>query len=750
MVVVISTAALRNGLFGQVSTSGGRYAGAGSSSGGSVEGCVGQGESADEAAPDDANALAHMAAVTSALHRSKRVVAVVGAGISVSAGIPDFRSANGLYNLVKARYPQTVVRGRDMFDAALFRDPLSTQIFYTFIAELKVLSDAAQLTPTHNFLGSLRERGKLLRCYTQNIDCLEARLNLNFVRHPVSSASSASSSSSLAQSSAKPDSLHSLALPLTSSPTETTHPKPLPVSPSQPPQKSNKTRGSATAPPPLIHLHGALDTLICTICKTTVPYTPDHLATCQRGTPPPCPACAATASARADMGKRAVRAGVLRPNIVLYGEHHAGGDAIAAAVTVDGKKLAQGGGVGNAGGISGGGGSGGAGVLFVMGTSLKVDGVKMLVRQLARSVRDGGGCVVLLNRCRLGREWDGVFDYVVLGEVDECVSILEDGLKRLESAAASRGAGGRKKATAAAAAAANSTLAAQSPSQLKLTHMLKVVKDEAGTVTDVSAKGGSDRMNFVPAPPKFLEGESDSCEAPDGAASLADQENGPILRARPAATLGGRTTKSTGFTAVPSIANSSISTMTATLVKTRGSASATTSAAANSMSAISSAKPNKVTVPTRTTARMASSTSGTIAKKPLTLSAAKSNTRSEGAGTKSIHSLFQTVNATKSASFAFAGESPTKHVEMLSLRGGDDKDIGARPPMQLCRGMERQSVSTNAPEDEFVRVMDGCDGGSAGIVNVRSSSAVRKVGEGSPTKKTKFKTLDDVLGVQVV
>ncbi|KAJ3073642.1 hypothetical protein HDU99_001867, partial [Rhizoclosmatium hyalinum] len=79
----------------------------------------------------------HFTLIAGALRRAKKVVAVAGAGISVSAGIPDFRSADGLYNLVKNKYPQSVVKGKDMFDASLFRDPTSTQIFYSFIAELK-------------------------------------------------------------------------------------------------------------------------------------------------------------------------------------------------------------------------------------------------------------------------------------------------------------------------------------------------------------------------------------------------------------------------------------------------------------------------------------------------------------------------------------------------------------------------------------------------------------------------------------
>ena len=70
------------------------------------------------------------------------------------------------------------MKGRDLFDMNLFRDPISTTVFYTFMAELKLLSDAAYPSLTHHVICRLRERGQLLRCYTQNIDGLEVRAGL--------------------------------------------------------------------------------------------------------------------------------------------------------------------------------------------------------------------------------------------------------------------------------------------------------------------------------------------------------------------------------------------------------------------------------------------------------------------------------------------------------------------------------------------------------------------------------------------
>lgn len=91
----------------------------------------------------------------------------------------DFRSSDGLYNLVKSRYPDAVLKGRDLFDSSLFRNPTSTQLFYTFMAELKSSIDGASPSPTHHFINTLETKGKLLRSYTQNIDGLESRAGVS-------------------------------------------------------------------------------------------------------------------------------------------------------------------------------------------------------------------------------------------------------------------------------------------------------------------------------------------------------------------------------------------------------------------------------------------------------------------------------------------------------------------------------------------------------------------------------------------
>jgi NAD-dependent SIR2 family protein deacetylase len=111
------------------------------------------------------------AALESAPPRS--VIVMVGAGMSVSAGIPDFRTpGTGLYdNLQKYNLPWPEA----IFDIRYFtqEDPAP---FYRLCRELWPGTYAP--TAAHRFLVRLHECGKLLRCFTQNIDSLETAAGL--------------------------------------------------------------------------------------------------------------------------------------------------------------------------------------------------------------------------------------------------------------------------------------------------------------------------------------------------------------------------------------------------------------------------------------------------------------------------------------------------------------------------------------------------------------------------------------------
>lgn len=106
--------------------------------------------------------------VATCLERAKRIVVLTGAGISVSCGIPDFRSEGGIYRLVE-QYGFDLEEPESLFDIEFFdRDPVP---FFTFAKTL--FPGEVQPSPMHHFIAALDRRKKLLRNYTQNIDCLE-------------------------------------------------------------------------------------------------------------------------------------------------------------------------------------------------------------------------------------------------------------------------------------------------------------------------------------------------------------------------------------------------------------------------------------------------------------------------------------------------------------------------------------------------------------------------------------------------
>ena len=103
-------------------------------------------------------------------NKFKNIVVVLGAGISVSAGIPDFRTpGTGLYSKLEEYqlpYPEAI------FELDYFRNDPSP-----FVTIAKAIwpgqEDGPKPTIAHSFVALLEQRGLLKRVYTQNIDGLE-------------------------------------------------------------------------------------------------------------------------------------------------------------------------------------------------------------------------------------------------------------------------------------------------------------------------------------------------------------------------------------------------------------------------------------------------------------------------------------------------------------------------------------------------------------------------------------------------
>ncbi len=97
---------------------------------------------------------------------SRRIVFFGGAGVSTESGIPDFRSAEGIYHQHYKYAPEQVV-SHSFFKA-------HPDVFYEFYKE-KMMCLEAEPNAAHRKLAQLEEAGRLTAVITQNIDGLHQK-----------------------------------------------------------------------------------------------------------------------------------------------------------------------------------------------------------------------------------------------------------------------------------------------------------------------------------------------------------------------------------------------------------------------------------------------------------------------------------------------------------------------------------------------------------------------------------------------
>ena len=97
------------------------------------------------------------------IDKAQRIVFFGGAGVSTESGIPDFRSADGLYHQ-KYDYPPEEILSRTFFMR-------NTEEFYRFYRD-KMLWTSAKPNKAHLKLAQWEREGKLRSVVTQNIDGL--------------------------------------------------------------------------------------------------------------------------------------------------------------------------------------------------------------------------------------------------------------------------------------------------------------------------------------------------------------------------------------------------------------------------------------------------------------------------------------------------------------------------------------------------------------------------------------------------
>ena len=101
------------------------------------------------------------------ISRSRRIVFFGGAGVSTASGIPDFRSADGLYAGEFGGLSPEMILSRSFFY-------LHPDVFFDFYRK-HMLHPDARPNAAHRFLYELEKADKLRGIVTQNIDGLHRR-----------------------------------------------------------------------------------------------------------------------------------------------------------------------------------------------------------------------------------------------------------------------------------------------------------------------------------------------------------------------------------------------------------------------------------------------------------------------------------------------------------------------------------------------------------------------------------------------
>lgn len=292
---------------------------------------------------DSINTLRH------ALRNRRKIVVIAGAGISVSAGIPDFRSSNGLFAGLQSEHKLKGGSGKQLFDASVYKDATSTSQFHDMVRKLSKMSKRAKPTQFHHLLARLAAEGRLLRLYTQNVDGLDTQM---------------------------------------------------------PPLQTEVPLPHKGPWPQTVQLHGGLEKMMCQKCREIMDFDPVLFDGAET---PTCPRCRETDEIRTnDLGRRSHGIGRLRPRIVLYNEQNPDEEAIGAVSAADMRTRPD--------------------AIVVVGTSMKIPGVRRIVSEMCKIVRDRReGTTIWVNPDPepTGPLFDNCWDLIVKGGSDQIAGLIK-------------------------------------------------------------------------------------------------------------------------------------------------------------------------------------------------------------------------------------------------------------------------------------------------------------------------------------
>jgi NAD-dependent histone deacetylase SIR2 len=232
--------------------------------------------------------------------------------------------------------------GKDLFDASVYKDDRATSSFHDMVRELSHRTKQAKPTPFHHMLATLAEEGRLLRLYSQNVDGIDTALE---------------------------------------------------------PLKTNVPLNTKGPWPKTIQLHGGLEKMVCTKCKSCLDF---DAALFEGSEPPDCPVCTERDMLRVAGGLRSHGIGRLRPRMVLYNEFNPDGDAIGAVSEADLKTKPD--------------------AVIVVGTTLAIPGTRRLAREMCKLARDRRGgftAWINLDQPPSNIELKDCWDMVVTAECDD-------------------------------------------------------------------------------------------------------------------------------------------------------------------------------------------------------------------------------------------------------------------------------------------------------------------------------------------